>query len=126
MPLLGWSDKLPVIQWLLSSTDEAIEAVGLIQVILSDTDEATERKAIQDLVGVLHPVYWHSPFHAGANVETFAALPPTADVGDVMTLLPQAPDGSKLKKAIQFVIEHSDEAVQIILTLLALFGRKAV
>lgn len=126
MGLLGWNDKLPVISWLLSSADEAIEAVGLIQVILSDTDEATERKAIQDLVGVLHPVYWRSPFHAGANVETFAALPPVADVSEVVALLPQAPDGSKLRKAIEFIISHSDEAVQIILTLLALFGRKGL
>lgn len=126
MWLLGWNDKLPVLKWLLDSSDEAIEAVGFIQVILSDTDEATERKAIQDLVGVLHPVYWRSPFHAGANIEAFAALPPVADVSEVVALLPQAPDGSKLKKAIQFIIEHSDEAVQIILTLLALFGRKAL
>lgn len=125
MPLLGWNDKLPVIQWLLSSADEAIAAVEYIQIILKKTDEATERKAIQDLVGVLHPVYWHSPFHA-AEVESFAALPPNAEIGDVMTLLPQAPDGSRLRQAIAFLVEHADDAVSIILTLLALFGRKAL
>lgn len=124
MSILSWSDKLPVIRWLLDSTDEAIAAVGHIQVILSVTDEATERKAIQDLVAVLHPVYWRSPFHKDADAEPFAALSPAAEVGDVMALLPQAPDGSRLKQVIAFLIEHSDEAVSMILTLLALFGRK--
>lgn len=126
MAILDWRDKLPAIQWLLSSSDEAIEAIGFIQVILSDTSEEVERKAFHDLVDVLHPVYWRNPFHAGPNVQSFAAVPNVVTQEEALALLPQAPDGSKLKKAIAFLVEHSDEAIQIVLTLLALFGRKAV
>ncbi len=122
---LVWSDKLPVIRWLLDNADDAVVAVGHIQVILSETDEATERKAIHDLVDVLHPVYWRNPF-SGDPDATFSTLAPDAGPEAVAALLPQAPDGSKLKEIIAFLIEHADEAVQIILTLLALFGRKGL
>lgn len=123
MSILGWGDKLPVIRWLLDNADEAFSAIGYIQVILSDTDEATELKAIQDLVSVLHPVWWRSPFNPDADLVLSLA---DATDAHALALLPQAPDGSKLKQVIAFLVEHSDEAVQIILTLLALFGRKSV
>lgn len=121
---VGWDVKLPVFRWFLENADEAYAAMGHMQVILAETDEATEREAILNLVRVLHPVYWRNPFTG--DPDAAFALAPGAGHAEVMALLPQAPDGSKLKAIIAFLMEYSDEAVQIFLTLLALFGRKSV
>lgn len=120
---VGWGEKLSVFRWLLENADEGYAAIGHLQVIIAETDEDTEREAILDLVRVLHPVYWRNPFTGDPDTK-LALADATSD--HVLALLPQAPDGSRLKQVIAFLMEHSDEAVQIILTLLALFGRKSV
>lgn len=118
---VGWGDKLSVFRWLLENADEGYTAIGHLQVIIAETDEDTEREAILDLVRVLHPVYWRNPFTGDPDAKLALA---DATPEQVMALLPQAPDGSRLKEIIAFLVEHADEAVKIILTLLALFGRK--
>ncbi len=125
--LLPWTEKLPVIQWLLDSGDEAIAAMGYLKVIFADTDDATELKAIHDLVDVLYPVYRTNPFRpADANVieARFVALGPNPGIAEVATLVPQAAAGSRLANVAKFLLEYSDEAVQVLLTLLMIFGRK--
>lgn len=124
---LPWTEKLPVINWLLESADEALLAHGYLKTILADTDRATELKAIHELVDVLHPVYWNNPFRPGDPkiIEAkFLALGPNPGLPEIATLVPAAAEGSRLKNVAKFLLEYADEAVAVLLTLLALVGRK--
>lgn len=127
--LFSWQEKLPVINWLLDSGDEALQSLPILQVIVADTDAPTELKAIHELVDLLHPVYRASPFNLDADAEKviearFVALGPNPGLAEIRTLVPAAAAGGRLKNIAEFLLEYSDEAVQVLLMLLTIFGRK--